>query len=156
MADKAYKPVGKLVKIYTGGNLTPPKFMPSLYEWLSIKGKIIHGYKSINDDVELLYKVPKGKVFFLVSVNLMAGNTGLVSLGTLDFEINDIPILTVQAGTSTDGVGYLGAGNTSVSFSIPYKMRSTETIKIRSNRVNSWIRGCFFGYEVDEKDILII
>ncbi|GAI14103.1 unnamed protein product, partial [marine sediment metagenome] len=39
--EVVYKPSEELQKIYRGGTLTPPKFIPTYYEWLSTRGKRI-------------------------------------------------------------------------------------------------------------------
>jgi len=151
MADKAYKPNEKFVKIYEGGGLAPPKFMPSYYEWISARGKVVNGFKSVTDSTSTLYTVPENKVFFLISISMMSVNDAAISISNSDFEVDDVPALTIQSGKSATGVG-----NESISFSIPMRLEAGKTLKIRSNRANCWVRCCYFGYEVDKKDSLII
>jgi len=144
-----YKPKEKLKEI--SKVILPPKFMPSFYEWLSVKGKFITGFKSIENNDIILYTVPANKVFYLTFVSMAAGNTGAISLPTIDFEVDNVPTLTVQSGTAATGVG-----NTSLSFVPPIKLSSTRTLKVRSNKANCWVRCCYGGFEIDVKDILII
>lgn len=152
IADIAYKSSEKQPKIFTGGALTPPKFSPSFFEWLSVRGKLISGFKSIENAEEVLYTVPTGKIFFLLGISLASANDALLlSLPTLDLRIDSIPIATVSCG-KLDGAN----GNMAMSFSIPITIRTTQKLIIESNRADCWLRGTYLGYEIDEKDVPIL
>ena len=85
--EVVYKPSEKFQKIYSGGTLTPPKFMPTFYEWLSRKGEQVVGTKqSFTEGDTCLYTVPVGKTLFLTSAWLS---------GTCDGAGIDAPTYTI-------------------------------------------------------------
>ena len=124
MAEIAYKPIEKLSKIYTGGTLTPPKFMPTLYEWLSSKGKQIFLQSGSNvNGFYTLFTVPENKILYITSAFINAVGA--------DSTTNYIRIKGSSYGEKV--IAQAIAGNSSVSFSIPLKILSGVVIEFNVN-----------------------
>ena len=65
-----YKPIEKIKKIFIGGGLEPPKFMPSYLEWLFKKGESIHLVTLTFIAADVIYTVPKDKILYMTSYYL--------------------------------------------------------------------------------------
>lgn len=63
-----YKPVQKPKPIFAGGTLTPPKFVPTYYEWLFKRGQPI--LKHVSTGTATIYSVPDNSTFYLTNIGL--------------------------------------------------------------------------------------
>jgi len=77
-SEVVYKPIEKPKSIYAGGTITPPKFMPSYYEWLSFKSELITKDKRIlgGGGSTLIYQVPDDYTLFLTNLSLGSRSDG--------------------------------------------------------------------------------
>ena len=119
------KPTEKPIKIFQGGGLQPPKFMPSYYEWLSIKGQQVFWASNVS---ATFATVPADQILFITSayINIycVAALTNDASLGIQDATtINNLKeIIRVKYGSADTQV------SSSNSFPIPIKVLGTERI----------------------------
>lgn len=72
--DIAYKPLEEPSKIYPGGTLTPPKFLPTYFEWLKAKGIDVRGNapKNLSSGYATVYTRPTGYTLYLTGYNITA------------------------------------------------------------------------------------
>lgn len=119
---KVPKPSEKPIKIYQGVGLTPPKFMPSYYEWLSTIGIWIYRYVSSTGTI---YQVPSDSTFFLVAASVSIINGTLLSReAVINADSGDTPMLPA-------GVFLANASMTnSNSYPIPLKFTSGSIISV--------------------------
>lgn len=106
-SNVVYKPVGKIKPIYAGGTITPPKFMPSYYEWL-FNNSEQKTFKSLTyGGTTNLYTVPANHSFFVTSIFISVVNRtlnsqssgGVFIIGTEEIEWT-LPVVN-PAGAST-------------------------------------------------------
>lgn len=142
MVDVAYKPVEKVGNIYAGGTLTPPKFMPSYYEWLSAKGtQITHDLASGS------YTVPDDMTLFLTNISLSylaTTNTGISYVRTSEFGGGFI-IVACKGGSDV-------ASSIVTNYSIPLKIRSGCDISLELSQAGT-NQSIFVGFLVENADI---
>lgn len=105
-SDVAYKPVEKFKEIYAGGTLTPPKFMPSFFDWLYSKG--LHIVRS-RQTTGSLYTIPNDYTFFITSVwGSIVADGGSNSTGTLtmvsDDNLNVLMAVKLRNSATTGGL----------------------------------------------------
>ena len=142
-SEIVYKPIEKVKPIYTGGTLTPPKFMPTYYEWLKNLGQQI----IINSGVpiggfRIIYTVTLNHKFFITNVWLSVSCTdGGHNVGYFTFTPND-------ADQSLCSVSTYGISNNSnaVNFSIPLKFNEHVVFKIQSTVATNKLTGGFSGF----------
>jgi len=122
-SEVVYKPVEKIKPIYAGGTITPPKFMPTFYEWLSTKGTWVYLSTSSSGT---LYTVPLDNTFFLVGASVLCRN--LVASAEGD-RISSLAIGTGDNSILSAGcTGAKTSNSTSNSWAIPLKVPSGEVI----------------------------
>jgi hypothetical protein len=65
--EVAYKPIEKIKKIYEGGTIQPPKFMPSFFEFLAEHGQFLikTAYNTLGSGTTGLYTVPESHTFYI-------------------------------------------------------------------------------------------
>lgn len=146
-SEIVYKPVGKIKPIYAGGTITPPKFMPSYYEWLGENGTQIIKYKSLSAaGSTIVYTVPNNQTFFLTNLAL-SGDCDGVGTGYVIIERdNFVELLTLRFPSAKT------TGTQSLNFTIPLKFVSTDALRLI---VSSNARGTSTatGFLVSNKDI---
>lgn len=135
--EKVYKPVEKVTKIYTGGTLQPPKFMPSYYEWLSTKGaRIILSTATTGT----LYTVPANHTLYVVTAWATVTHT-LAGYARLTISPNIMLMCWCPANASE---------SISSNFNIPLKVNGGESITYAE--IGSGHAG-FTGFVVNNNDI---
>ena len=146
MVEVAYKPLEKVGTIYTGGTLTPPKFMPSYYEWLSVRGLFVStGGEATSGGNNDIYTVPHNNTLFITyaCACITADAVGF-SFTSVHTDAN--PIINVKCSTS-------GSGNLSISPIIPIKINSGEIITVTCGTNKADAYGNFSGFLVKNADI---
>ena len=146
-SEVVYKPSEKINPIYAGGTITPPKFMPTYYEWLFKNAEIISrgGQGNTNSNLDI-YTVPEDSILFITSAFMSL--TGLVVDNRCNLNIK---------GKS----GFLGlavkkdlTGATSLNFNPPIRVNSTDIIQWENNTANIvFFRVGFTGFLVKHKNI---
>jgi hypothetical protein len=86
------KPTEKPLKVYEGGTLTPSKYMPSYYEWLSMQGRpfciSFYDDASGSDATFNLSTILKSETMYITAItlgaafNVLASTWGIVALKT--------------------------------------------------------------------------
>lgn len=157
MSDIAYKPLEKINKqIYEGGTFSPPKFMPSYYEWLREQGADINIYKTHSAASEVtLWTIPVGYIFFLTNVCLSCGvkdDTGgekaRLSIQSAANEIIIVEIFPVE------GMGALVPQWTTITqnFVFPFKIYENQSLRL-DNPTNGQSSVCVQGFLVPKTSI---
>jgi len=140
-----YKPTAEYRPEYNT-KIEKPSFMSGLIAYGQRK---IYSRENTAAGSLLVYEVPAGKVFFMVSAHLVATRQGF----------NNPDIAKLYLNTSTETLLTLypviawTPDNISAAFSIPLKMTAGEKIYISSVVVGatlpSYVFGAILGYEVD-------
>lgn len=147
MAEKAYKSSEKLVKIYQGGLLIPPKFMPTYYEWLKSKGKTIIRDGSLPTGSSGLYTVPINKVFFLTSLTITATHNNANDASYKAWIDNtDQEIITLRLRGEPD------SGSLTKEFNMPLRLNQNQRIGLSSGGFGI-VTLIIVGFEVDYNEI---
>lgn len=141
MNNVAFKPIEKLTSRNVTGSI--PKFTKNIFDWLFENGKFVYNFKSVSNNDVTMYTVPKDKVFYLTSLTLCAVNEATTSICDNAILIDDVVIFSCFCG-HIDG----GVGNNSISYAVPIVLREGQRLRIESNRVNSWCRATYSGYEI--------
>ena len=82
MEELAYKPAQKVSNVYTGGGLQPPKFMPSMLEYIRFKGKRqVYDVAAGAGGVHALGTIPEGYTFFITAVSVGTISTTAATKG---------------------------------------------------------------------------
>lgn len=116
-----------------------------------IQGVISHGVritelKTAVNGTAIIYTVPKGKVFYLVSLSLTIGNTAAIAAhSTNSIRIDGVGELIVVK----NGIADEENTSASLSFPIPIKVVAGEKICVNSNKASVFADGTIIGYEVD-------
>ena len=145
-----YKPQDKITKIFTGGTLEPPKFIPSFYEWLKEHGEDIVKWTDAN---VTLYAVPKDYTFFLCTayvscVNNAAGGTNTTSLVRFEAGItNGCQLIAAQVGIADENA------INSISFPYPIKIRAGQLIRQYSSGNPHISNSGITGFLIKNSDI---
>ncbi|GAI20640.1 unnamed protein product [marine sediment metagenome] len=149
---KAYKPLEKIKKIYKGGTLIPPKFLPTYYEWLSKGGiqiiKEKHGTFMGGGDVEI-YKVPEDSVLFITSawLNGLTFSVGIVG-GRLSLRIKNDRLALIEFYRDDDF-----PTNQVLSFPIPLRVEKNQVLDVSNNISDVAYCVGFSGFLVKNQDI---
>lgn len=142
--EVVYKPSQPYDKKYDTPKIRGAAYTKSFLDYLRENGKLVHGFKSFQgSDEQTLYTCPVGKEFYLVFVCMTAKNSAAISIPTIDLEIENAPIFTINPGTAATGTA-----NQTANFPIPVKFVAGERLRVYNNRVNCWVRTTFMGYEV--------
>lgn len=144
MPDIAYKPQEKLKKIYSGGTLDPPKFMPTFIEWLRTKGlRVIKNKLSTGT----IYEVPEGKVLFITSIFI-------TSLDSLNYGQTYVYLTDENVDTLLVANAFpTGSGNNSITFSPPLGILEKEKLIVGRSNASTNATAGFTGFLVAAKDI---
>lgn len=147
---KVYKPVEKTKPIYTGGGLKPPVYMPTYYEWLSVKGEQVNIVKST---AGTMFTVPLNSTLFITSAHLTAMETANASThGIVGIAVEEKFIITVGVDHITGQHG--GAGNQIINFSIPLKVMAGTVIELSELGITTpLMRSGFTGFLVKNQSI---
>lgn len=151
-----YKPAQKPQKIFPGGTLTPPVYMPNLFEWLFYKGKQVSENAASE---KIFYTVPEGVFLFLTSCWIAAIETANVSThgaATLTISKSGITEELNILGVKVDHIaGQHGSSDSnSLSYNIPLVLPPKTTIKLNlSGFTTPSVRGQIVGFLVEMKNI---
>lgn len=147
MATKVYKPIEKFRPIFAGGTLTPPKFMPTYYEWLSLIGQQVLMCETYLVGAVITYTVPEGFNLFVTSASVAVADTDKAELQLRDpagnFISNIIAVGYASAASS-------GGSSVSISPKIPIRVESQESLSYNGAKGNI----SFSGFLVKKSDIL--
>lgn len=145
--DVAYKPSEKIKPIYAGGTLTAPKFMPSLYEWLSSKGLQVIKHGNTTGTLTL-YTVPVGFTLFVSSVWLSQVGTagGNLRYGKLEVP-SDIELISTNIKLESSN------STQALSYKIPVKIQENKIIRLLTPSSDTNLRAGFTGFIVKNDDI---
>lgn len=146
MTEIVYKPVSD----YSPGlntKVEKPSFMSGL---ITYGQKRVYSNENTAGGSLLVYQVPAGKAFFIVSAHLVATRQGFDDPDVAKLYLNDsnstlLTLYPVIAWTPD---------NISASFSVPFKLNAFDKIYISSVVVGatlpSFVFGAIIGYEIDE------
>jgi hypothetical protein len=116
------------------------------WQWITDNGTRITKKANAINSTSVIYTVPAGKVFFLVSAfiesYIIAGTVNSVGELHINSTTNSVARLRVSGAAGT-------ADSISVSFSIPVKLIADETLKIIASAANFSSECSITGYEVD-------
>lgn len=162
MVDKAFKPSEKIRKIYPGGLIEPPSFMPSYYEWLFETGQqVIYSNFNLSAGVNLITTVPQGYNLYITQCNLsgICVNPAIVIAGIYIFANNsgsntDGLINSIFAATGATPQDKKGV-NSNVSFNPPLELKENE-ILIYNNIPFDASTYCIVGFLVPKNNKLNI
>tara|TARA_Y100000310_G_scaffold232406_1_gene235245 strand:- start:1861 stop:2307 length:447 start_codon:yes stop_codon:yes gene_type:complete len=145
MPDVAYKPSEKQLPIYSGGTITPPKFMPTFVEWLRTKGqRIIKTKLSVGE----IYSVPMGKVLFLTSAWVCSFESG-ANYNFAYLYLTDAGVDTILSAQAFP----TGTGNNSITFSPPLGIIEGEKLNLARSHATGNVACGFVGFLVSNKNI---
>lgn len=141
--EVAYKPIEPVKKIYPGGTLTPPKFIPTYFEYLAINGTPI----AIElNETNKTYNVPEGKILFITSISLTSNlRTAITTQPYVKIDGNFV----LRYNTAGDGVTPI-AYEKSVHLSIPHKCLKS----VYQGATNTYSFTNIFGFLVLSKDLI--
>jgi hypothetical protein len=137
-----YKPTDKFKQVYTGGTLEPPKFMPSLNEWLRKKGaqKIQGGSVAVAGDYGI-YTVPANYSLFITSVYL---DTNLAA---------GVQAVWFLASNTTEKIIALnGVKAVAISYQIPILIETKKQM-VLSTLGNGLVQYGFTGFLIKNSEI---
>lgn len=146
--ETVYKPVEKPNKIYTGGTLTPPKFMPDYYEWLSVHGVQVIKDTVIADTKSTIYTVPNNYVLFISSAFLHAKTSAAGAGADAYLMINNQKILMLTGSNTDQATDVI-----SNSFFPPLIISSKDKFELFSGAANFFVWGGFTGFLIAIKDL---
>lgn len=164
-SDVAYKPMETIPKLFDGGFIKKPDFIPSYYDWLSYKGE----QKSINYGTSSsgntdLYVVPLGYTFFITNISIthvMNQKTllnhhaaVLLDSNTLTY-VNSLLVsllsrLTVVAGDD------MPSNAIAINFSIPYKIKQEQTLSFYKSQAGDNAHATINGFLVHNSFLQIL
>lgn len=153
--EVVYKPNEKLKPIYSGGMLSPPKFMPSYYEWLSKKGKqiIINGQGDSLGSNDW-YVVPENETLFITSIFLSAvDDSPGTNTSNIGLRIDDQFIINYVMSTSSVASVQKPHLIMTQSFHYPLIVKAKQTIKSTAMNSGGSFYGYFTGFLVKNRDI---
>jgi len=151
MASKKKVVVYKTPVPYSPIDNTPvvqaKEYQKSFLDFLRERGLIQSAFISFQGSAtNVLYTCPVGEVFYLTHVSMALANDAAISLPTVDFGINDATIIATITSGKPDGT----SANITQEFSNPIRLTAGQTLTIRNNRANCWIRIGFIGYQISE------
>lgn len=155
MTDVAYKPVGKPQNIYVGGGITPPKFMPSLYEWLKFKGIQFIRYAGRSaDGTTSIYTVPSDSVLFITNafLNVFCDGGGGGSQAEAVFIIdNDDGNNRILNKIYQDNLAL--REDIAECYYYPLMIKPNSTLKLTTTNMSGVVQVNFKGFLVRNSDI---
>ena len=96
--ETVYKPVESIKPIYAGGTITPPKFMPTYFEFLFKNAiQIIKNITAVTGQ-NLIYTIPKNYRFYLTYAHVSIYNTSPTGYGSGLIHSGSNSILRTQTG----------------------------------------------------------
>lgn len=142
--ERVFKTIEDTAKIYQGGMMIPPKFLPSYIDWLW--GNSQHIIESFTT-TGVIYTVPDDFTFFLTSIYVTTGKTGV----------------TVSAGafTSLNGqkniISVKGWENASASLSFPNPLKFNSGVVFETYKDAGAVIGAgISGFLVKNSDLVEI
>lgn len=128
------------------GNSSKPIYTPSNFDWIVLNGELVTAFESTSNTTETIYTIPKGYVFYLVSICMTAQNeAALASIPTCDVMLDGAPFFNITSGMNA---GF--ATTNALSFSVPLKLTPGRILSQSTNRADCWIRTTIAGYLVPE------
>lgn len=102
---------------------------------------------SVSNGTNVLYTVPTGKVFYLVSCTLHWINSAAITTREAVMVLSNRSIIDIKPSLTDEDFGSLSLG-----FSVPVLMVEGENLDVRSGDAGCEVLGTIQGYELDVKE----
>lgn|SRR4030043_836121 len=146
---KAFKPLETPPKIYAGG-ITPPKFYPSLYEWLNYKGISIIKYAIGSAGI---YTIPEGYTFFLTNACVSSASYANSNSGMSAYiKIDNAYFLACTASTGV--APSTSSANQAFNLTIPLKINERSVISLVQSAACNYSYASIVGFLVKNSDLV--
>ena len=146
-STRVFKPLEKIKPIYAGGTITPPKFMPTYYEWLSNDATIvIENSRVLSGGSAVVYKVPKDHFLFITAMTI-TGKTGVNEGFCFVGDTDEILLNRIELNANDSEVS-------TINFSIPLKVNPDIEIVVYSSVALLRASGGIFGFLVPKTKII--
>lgn len=143
-----YKPVEEIKKVYEGGTITPPKYMPNFFEFLYFVGSPVVSHVNISNTYSSLATIPKNYTLFVTHLNLSYKTNAVGANGDVHISKNGVKILAMTAPSTDQDVK-----SVAVSFPFPLKITPDDLFRAESGAANLFIWACMSGFIVRNTDI---
>jgi len=138
------KPTENLIKLYNG-SITPPKFMPSYYEYLRLMGEQIVAAGGVGGagTLQAIYDVPTGYTLYITTAEIAFNTDTATRYGS----INTAQMEIMKVTASIAAAGQKAVANMSKTFTIPIKVESGDHVYVKKGAgVNEELYGNITGF----------